>query len=89
MTKSVCIIIFDNTFYHFFSSDSDIEIKNPIAHQNLLKPPLVNTKHNIYENISSKPEIDPQVMKKLKYENSTLKERLEQAVHLADMYRKS
>lgn len=66
---------------------SDIEIKNPIAHQNLLKPPLVNTKHNIYENISSKPEIDPQVMKKLKYENSTLKERLEQAVHLADMYR--
>ena len=26
-------------------------------------------------------------IKKLKYENSNLKERLEQAVHLADMYR--
>ena len=89
MTKSVRIIFLHNTLSSILFADSDIEIKNPLTHQNLLKPPLVNTKHNIYENISSKPEIDPQVLKKVKYENSTLKERLEQAVHLADMYRKS
>merc|ERR1712096_598411 len=63
---------------------AEIEEKNPIS--NLLKPvPQARIERDY--TILSKPSVDPSVMKKLKYENSTLKERLEQAVHLADMYR--
>ena len=64
-------------------SDADNEEKNPTS--NLLRP-VMNPKERIYE-LSEKPAIDPKVVKKLRYENSTLQERLEQAVHLADMYR--
>ena len=63
--------------------DADNEEKNPTS--NLLKP-VMNPKERIYE-LSEKPAIDPKVLKKLRYENSTLQERLEQAVHLADMHR--
>lgn len=63
---------------------ANLEDKNPIS--NLLKPVPAARLERDYT-ILSKPVVDPAVFKKLKYENSTLKERLEQAVHLADMYR--
>ena len=65
-------------------SEADLEDKNPIS--NLLKPVPAARLERDYT-ILSKPVVDPAVFKKLKYENSTLKERLEHAVHLADMYR--
>ena len=64
--------------------EADLEDKNPIS--NLLKPVPAARIERDYT-ILSKPVVDPAVFKKLKYENSTMKERLEQAVHLADMYR--
>ena len=84
-------------FYYFFEYlnyyaisystivlEANLEDKNPIS--NLLKPVPAARLERDYT-ILSKPVVDPAVFKKLKYENSTLKERLEQAVHLADMYR--
>lgn len=61
------------------------EEKNPPS--NLLRPvPTAKTQNRDYD-ILAAPEIDPRLHKKIKYENQSLKERLEQAVHLADMYR--
>jgi len=60
----------------------DEEAKSPT--KKLLKPPT-SLKRDF--TILSKPTIDPELVKKIKSENSMLKERLEQAVHLSDMYR--
>ena len=62
--------------------DEDEEAKSPT--KKLLKPPT-SLKRDF--TILSKPTIDPDLVKKIKSENSMLKERLEQAVHLSDMYR--
>jgi len=59
------------------------EEKNPPS--NLLRP-VPAAKSRDWD-ILAEPAIDPKLHKKLKYENQSLKERLEQAVHLADMYR--
>ncbi|CBY14516.1 unnamed protein product [Oikopleura dioica] len=54
------------------------------GHDKLLSVPSHMRKN--YD-VLSKPTIDPAVVKKMKIENEALKERLEQAVHLSDMYR--
>ena len=78
------IYLYKITIYGIIILEADLEDKNPIS--NLLKPVPAARLERDYT-ILSKPVVDPAVFKKLKYENSTLKERLEQAVHLADMYR--